>query len=195
MCECVTETCPIKPIINFPYSHTFNSAGLYCFSLNPSSFMRECMLLFQNKSSKIHKSLFITVDYHIKNNFLPFLISCCHLRIKIGWHGPFYCIGILEHLALYWCNFDIITKFILWAVYSRHHNFNDICCVLCCNYRAILFLNRERKSYVERSLINTKKTRTSALRVSIEFYKGIQYASAFNKWKFSNLPFSFNYNG
>uniref|UniRef100_A0A670YNZ0 Midasin n=1 Tax=Pseudonaja textilis TaxID=8673 RepID=A0A670YNZ0_PSETE len=37
--------------------------------------------------------------------------------------------------------------------------------------RAILFLNRERKSYVERSLINTKKNRTSALRVSVEFYK------------------------
>ncbi|XP_070589310.1 midasin [Erythrolamprus reginae] len=37
--------------------------------------------------------------------------------------------------------------------------------------RAILFLNRERKSYVERSLINTKKPRTSALRVSVEFYK------------------------
>ncbi|XP_034264874.1 midasin [Pantherophis guttatus] len=37
--------------------------------------------------------------------------------------------------------------------------------------RAILFLNRERKSYVERSLINIKKTRTSALRVSVEFYK------------------------
>ncbi|XP_013912735.1 PREDICTED: midasin-like, partial [Thamnophis sirtalis] len=37
--------------------------------------------------------------------------------------------------------------------------------------RAILFLNRERKSYVERSLINIKKTRTSALRISVELYK------------------------
>ncbi|XP_060128572.1 midasin isoform X2 [Zootoca vivipara] len=37
--------------------------------------------------------------------------------------------------------------------------------------RAILFLDREKKSYVERSLINTKKPRTSALRMSLEFHK------------------------
>ncbi|XP_053143364.1 midasin isoform X2 [Hemicordylus capensis] len=37
--------------------------------------------------------------------------------------------------------------------------------------RAMLFLDREKKSYVERSLINTKKPRTSALRVSLEFHK------------------------
>uniref|UniRef100_A0A8D0DW25 Midasin n=1 Tax=Salvator merianae TaxID=96440 RepID=A0A8D0DW25_SALMN len=37
--------------------------------------------------------------------------------------------------------------------------------------RAILFLDREKKSYIERSLINTKKPRTSALRVSLEFHK------------------------
>ncbi|XP_061479315.1 midasin isoform X2 [Rhineura floridana] len=37
--------------------------------------------------------------------------------------------------------------------------------------RAILFLDREKKSYVERSLINTKKPRTSALRISLEFHK------------------------
>ncbi|XP_042318311.1 midasin isoform X2 [Sceloporus undulatus] len=37
--------------------------------------------------------------------------------------------------------------------------------------RAILFLDREQKSYFERSLINTKKPRPSALRVSLEFHK------------------------
>ncbi|XP_015262586.1 PREDICTED: midasin [Gekko japonicus] len=37
--------------------------------------------------------------------------------------------------------------------------------------RAILFLDREKKNYVERSLINTRKTRNSVLRVSLEFHK------------------------
>uniref|UniRef100_A0A803SWY9 Midasin n=1 Tax=Anolis carolinensis TaxID=28377 RepID=A0A803SWY9_ANOCA len=37
--------------------------------------------------------------------------------------------------------------------------------------RAILFLDLEKKSYIERSLINTKKPRTSALRVSLDFHK------------------------
>uniref|UniRef100_A0A8D2PY94 Midasin n=1 Tax=Varanus komodoensis TaxID=61221 RepID=A0A8D2PY94_VARKO len=37
--------------------------------------------------------------------------------------------------------------------------------------RAILFLDREKNSYVERSTINTKKPKTSALRVSLEFHK------------------------
>ncbi|KAG8124032.1 hypothetical protein E2320_019500 [Naja naja] len=37
--------------------------------------------------------------------------------------------------------------------------------------KAILFLNRERKSFAERSLINTKTNGTSALRVSVEFCK------------------------
>ncbi|XP_062980947.1 midasin [Elgaria multicarinata webbii] len=37
--------------------------------------------------------------------------------------------------------------------------------------RAILFLDREKKSYIERSLINTKKPKTSALRISLEFHK------------------------
>ncbi|XP_066468783.1 midasin [Tiliqua scincoides] len=37
--------------------------------------------------------------------------------------------------------------------------------------RAILFLDREKKSYVERSLINKKKSRTSALRASLDFHK------------------------
>ncbi|XP_072854872.2 midasin isoform X1 [Pogona vitticeps] len=37
--------------------------------------------------------------------------------------------------------------------------------------RAILFLDREKKSYVERSLINTRKPKASALRISIEFHK------------------------
>ncbi|KAJ7341746.1 hypothetical protein JRQ81_006597 [Phrynocephalus forsythii] len=37
--------------------------------------------------------------------------------------------------------------------------------------RAILFLDREKKSYVERSLINTRKSKPSALRISLEFHK------------------------
>nr|XP_056712126.1 midasin [Euleptes europaea] len=37
--------------------------------------------------------------------------------------------------------------------------------------RAILFLDREKRDYVERSLINTQKTRNSALRESLEFHK------------------------
>ncbi|XP_048350337.1 midasin isoform X2 [Sphaerodactylus townsendi] len=37
--------------------------------------------------------------------------------------------------------------------------------------RAILFLDREKKNYVERSLINIKKPKNSALRVSLEFHK------------------------
>ncbi|XP_077160450.1 midasin isoform X2 [Paroedura picta] len=37
--------------------------------------------------------------------------------------------------------------------------------------RAILFLDREKKNYVERSLLHTKKARSSALRVSLEFHK------------------------
>ncbi|KAJ6665782.1 hypothetical protein lerEdw1_001254 [Lerista edwardsae] len=37
--------------------------------------------------------------------------------------------------------------------------------------RAILFLDREKKNYVERSLINTKKSRNSALRASLDFHK------------------------
>ncbi|XP_054829779.1 midasin [Eublepharis macularius] len=37
--------------------------------------------------------------------------------------------------------------------------------------RAILFLDREKKNYIERSVINMKKTRNSALRVSLEFHR------------------------
>ncbi|XP_060119521.1 midasin-like [Heteronotia binoei] len=37
--------------------------------------------------------------------------------------------------------------------------------------RTILFLDREKKNYVERSLINTKNPRNSVLRVSLEFLK------------------------
>ncbi|XP_074846986.1 midasin isoform X2 [Carettochelys insculpta] len=37
--------------------------------------------------------------------------------------------------------------------------------------RALLFLNREKRSYIEKNLITSKKLRTSALRMSLEFHK------------------------